>query len=216
MGCPGQTRTIPRRSQPSQRCRETRRTAAARRFLASRPTHRATDCAWAAGQRRPSLRPRCAASAHVIRRAYACGGGGATMRGGTAAGVLEKFFFLFFDFKILRSMQLWHNYVLKDPSLCSDTTVCDNGGSGSRFPGAQRKLKIFPEKRAWLRLVSRGNRHFKRYAAVDRQSSPRSESIFLRQSALEDLTDFSTNGNSSARHSEQVRSRGGGRRRREA
>ncbi|KZV38172.1 tRNA(adenine(34)) deaminase, chloroplastic [Dorcoceras hygrometricum] len=28
--------------------------------------------------------------------------------------------------------------VLKDPSLCSDTTVGDNGGSGSRFPGAQR------------------------------------------------------------------------------
>ncbi|KZV34084.1 protein TRANSPARENT TESTA 12-like [Dorcoceras hygrometricum] len=32
----------------------------------------------------------------------------------------------------------------EDPSLCSDTTVGVNGGSGSRFPGAQRKLKVLP------------------------------------------------------------------------
>ncbi|KZV37751.1 hypothetical protein F511_19819 [Dorcoceras hygrometricum] len=55
-------------------------------------------------------------------------------------------------------------------------------------------------------------------AAVDRQSGPRSETIFLRQSALEYLTDFSTNGFSSSWRSKQVRSRekpgdGGGARR---
>ncbi|KZV47734.1 serine carboxypeptidase-like 11 [Dorcoceras hygrometricum] len=41
---------------------------------------------------------------------------------------------------------------------------------------------------AWLRPVSRGNRHFKRYAAVERQSGPRPEIRFLRQPALEGLT----------------------------
>ncbi|KZV45763.1 hypothetical protein F511_28477 [Dorcoceras hygrometricum] len=30
----------------------------------------------------------------------------------------------------------------RDPSLCSDTTVGDNGGSGSRFPGAQRNTCV--------------------------------------------------------------------------
>ncbi|KZV19733.1 hypothetical protein F511_28595 [Dorcoceras hygrometricum] len=49
-------------------------------------------------------------------------------------------FFLFL--KNSKSDAIWHNNVLKDPSLGSDTTVGDNGGSGSRFPGAQRKLKF--------------------------------------------------------------------------
>ncbi|KZV19158.1 hypothetical protein F511_10049 [Dorcoceras hygrometricum] len=66
-------------------------------------------------------------------------------------------------------MQLWHNYVLKDPSLCSDTTVGDNGGSGSRFPGAA-EIKNAP-----------------RNAAVDRQSGPRPESRHLCHPALEGL-----------------------------
>ncbi|KZV36850.1 zinc finger family protein [Dorcoceras hygrometricum] len=58
MGCPGQAQTIPRINQPSQRCREPRRTAAAR--WRSPPTHHA-----AAG------RTRCRASPRESRRTAA-------------------------------------------------------------------------------------------------------------------------------------------------
>ncbi|KZV54796.1 hypothetical protein F511_04418 [Dorcoceras hygrometricum] len=53
----------------------------------------------------------------------------------------------------------------------NNNSVGDNGGSGSRFPGAQRKFKSFAP----------------RNAAVDRQSSPRPEARILRQPALEGL-----------------------------
>ncbi|KZV40695.1 hypothetical protein F511_24628 [Dorcoceras hygrometricum] len=44
---------------------------------------------------------------------------------------------------------------------------------------------------AWLRPVSRGNQHFKLYAAVDRQSGPRPDSIFLQSACTRKLMDFS-------------------------
>ncbi|KZV42556.1 hypothetical protein F511_19910 [Dorcoceras hygrometricum] len=42
--------------------------------------------------------------------------------------------------------------------------------------------------RAWLRPVSRGNRHFTVDCGRQRQSGPRPETGFLRQPALEGLT----------------------------
>ncbi|KZV36726.1 hypothetical protein F511_07995 [Dorcoceras hygrometricum] len=46
---------------------------------------------------------------------------------------------------------------------------------------------IFLATRAWLRPVSRGNRHFTVDCGGLRQSDPRSETRILRQPALEDL-----------------------------
>ncbi|KZV51704.1 hypothetical protein F511_13116 [Dorcoceras hygrometricum] len=46
----------------------------------------------------------------------------------------------------------------------------------------------FLASRAWLRSVSRGNRHFTVGGGRLRQSDPRSEARLLRQSALEGLT----------------------------
>ncbi|KZV53537.1 inactive protein kinase [Dorcoceras hygrometricum] len=51
-------------------------------------------------------------------------------------------------------------------SLLSKQLLANGGGSGSHFPGAQRKTKISPGKR------------------------PRPDSTFIHQSALEDLTDL--------------------------
>ncbi|KZV29874.1 putative inactive receptor kinase [Dorcoceras hygrometricum] len=86
-------------------------------------------------------------------------------------------------------------------------------GSGSRLPARQRKNKslagrrsiqfinnhvmtihrvflgvTFLATRAWLRPVSRGNRHFTVGGGRLRQSGPRSEGRLLRQPALEGLT----------------------------
>ncbi|KZV28263.1 hypothetical protein F511_02133 [Dorcoceras hygrometricum] len=46
----------------------------------------------------------------------------------------------------------------------------------------------FLATRAWLRLVSRGNRHFTVGGGRLRQSGPRPEGRILRQPALEGLT----------------------------
>ncbi|KZV16731.1 Nuclear-pore anchor [Dorcoceras hygrometricum] len=88
----------------------------------------------------------------------------------------------------------------------------NHGGSGSRLPERQRKNKIGPgydqynskqscydihmvflgvtslETRAWLRPVSRGNRHFTIGGGRLRQSGPRSEARLLCQPTLEGLT----------------------------
>ncbi|KZV24158.1 kinesin-1-like [Dorcoceras hygrometricum] len=89
----------------------------------------------------------------------------------------------------------------------------NRGGSGSRLPARQRKNKNWPGNdqynsyfnhamtihrvflgvtflatRAWLRPVSRGNRHFTVGGGRLRQSGPRPEARLLRQPALEGLT----------------------------
>ncbi|KZV38662.1 hypothetical protein F511_34788 [Dorcoceras hygrometricum] len=58
------------------------------------------------------------------------------------AAATVPFFFCFLILKSSKYDAIWHKNVLKDPSLCSDTTVGDNGGSGSRFPGAQRNTCV--------------------------------------------------------------------------
>ncbi|KZV46013.1 hypothetical protein F511_16175 [Dorcoceras hygrometricum] len=50
------------------------------------------------------------------------------------------------------------------------------------------KIATFLATRAWLRPVSRGNRHFTVDCGRQRQSGPRPETGFLRQPALEGLT----------------------------
>ncbi|KZV40595.1 hypothetical protein F511_09352 [Dorcoceras hygrometricum] len=66
--------------------------------------------------------------------AHAATRDGAAARDGAGSRRPPSFFFCF-DFKN-RDYAIQAQYLLKDPSLCSDTTVGDNGGSGSRFPGA--------------------------------------------------------------------------------
>ncbi|KZV37061.1 hypothetical protein F511_05301 [Dorcoceras hygrometricum] len=72
----------------------------------------------------PKQRPTLGRQARQARhdRAHMCARGkgrGAAIRGGAVAGMLK----LCFDFKIRDLIQSWHKNVLKDPSLCSDTTV---------------------------------------------------------------------------------------------
>ncbi|KZV33502.1 hypothetical protein F511_38283 [Dorcoceras hygrometricum] len=55
---------------------------------------------------------------------------------------LKIFFFCFLIMKFRNSDAIRHIHVLKDPGLGSDTTVCDNGGSGSRFLGRSGSLKF--------------------------------------------------------------------------
>ncbi|KZV46252.1 hypothetical protein F511_08695 [Dorcoceras hygrometricum] len=76
-------------------------------------------------------------------------------------------------------------------------SVGDNGGSGYRFSGEQRKFKSFAP----------------RSAAVDRQSGPRSEARILRQPALEGLKNSTRT--ESPLHGDRSKS-GGARRRRVA
>ncbi|KZV53036.1 DNA binding protein [Dorcoceras hygrometricum] len=61
--------------------------------------------------------------------------------------------------------------------------------------------------RAWLRLVSRGNRHFTVGGGRLRQSGPRSETISLRSACTRRLMDFITNGFSSKSWAEQIPAR---------
>ncbi|KZV34537.1 hypothetical protein F511_21354 [Dorcoceras hygrometricum] len=101
---------------------------------------------------------------------------------------LQNFFFVVFDLKI----EIRYNMaldVLKDSSLCSDTTVEKRWRIRIPLPGAQRKTKSAPESAPGSNQIYKKTGS-SRYAAVDRQSGPRPESIFLRQSALEDLKDF--------------------------
>ncbi|KZV22884.1 hypothetical protein F511_08864 [Dorcoceras hygrometricum] len=193
MGCPGQARTKPR-TQNSRRNAATctpdgGRTAApatlaacgsyiagVRRLHTKQPSQRCHVYA----RRRPHGGARHASSVWQLhcRRAAAtvpaCSGYSDCMR------QLQCWSFFF-----------WHKNVLKDPSLRSDTTVGDNGRSESRFPGAQRKFKICPEKR------------------------PRPETRILRQPALEGLTNLART--ESPRHADRNKSNhvitGGGRRR---
>ncbi|KZV42395.1 putative pectinesterase/pectinesterase inhibitor 13 [Dorcoceras hygrometricum] len=63
----------------------------------------------------------------------------------------------------------------------------------------------FLATRAWLRLVSRGNRHFTVGGGRLRQSGPRPETISLRSACTRRLKDFIANGFSSKSWPEQVR-----------
>ncbi|KZV32541.1 hypothetical protein F511_33014 [Dorcoceras hygrometricum] len=161
MGCPGQARTKPiRKNKPSQRCRETRRMAAAAniqhaalgRMLgrdkrgswriqhAREQHHRAPIIAHTSATHRPPCEKEAATNCANVREIVA------TRRPLFAA---------------MRGQRAGNN-VLKDPSLGSDTTVGKyGGGSGSHFPGRSGKTKPCWRLGAWLRPVSRGNRHFK-------------------------------------------------------
>ncbi|KZV18380.1 hypothetical protein F511_24902 [Dorcoceras hygrometricum] len=61
--------------------------------------------------------------------------------------------------------------------------------------------------RAWLRPVSRGNRHFTVGGGRLRQSGPRPETISLRSACTRRLMDFITNGLSSKSWPEQIPAR---------
>ncbi|KZV27994.1 hypothetical protein F511_27320 [Dorcoceras hygrometricum] len=61
--------------------------------------------------------------------------------------------------------------------------------------------------RAWLRPVSRGNRHFTVGGGRLRQSGPRPETISLRSSCTRRVMDFITNGFSSKSWPEQIPAR---------
>ncbi|KZV38447.1 DNA binding protein [Dorcoceras hygrometricum] len=63
----------------------------------------------------------------------------------------------------------------------------------------------FLATRAWLRPVSRGNRHFTVGGGRLRQSGPRPETISLRSACNIRLKDFIANGFSSKSWPEQVR-----------
>ncbi|KZV41631.1 hypothetical protein F511_23128 [Dorcoceras hygrometricum] len=105
---------------------------------------------------------------HVAATVPACGGYSACVRRiqcrRAAASVPSCFFFCFLILKNSKSDAIRHNYVLKDTSLGSKTTVGDNGGS-----------------------VSRGTA---KAALETPQSGPRPEAGFLRQPALEGLTNL--------------------------
>ncbi|KZV47733.1 hypothetical protein F511_11936 [Dorcoceras hygrometricum] len=119
------------------RCRAKRGVFQRHRALgtAHSPDQRATICTRAVGQCLAITRSSGQRSAAMRgQRAYSARGG---------AWQPSKFFFCLIS-KLSYRCNSGNNYVLKDPSLSSDTTVGDNGGSGSRFLGAQRKSKIAP------------------------------------------------------------------------
>ncbi|KZV42346.1 hypothetical protein F511_40409 [Dorcoceras hygrometricum] len=73
------------------------------------------------------------------------------------------------------------------------------------------KIATLLATRAWLRPVSRGNRHFTVDCGRQRQSGPRPDTRLLRQPALERPDEIGANGFSSSSWSEQIpAARGGG------
>ncbi|KZV27027.1 hypothetical protein F511_07848 [Dorcoceras hygrometricum] len=78
--------------------------------------------------------------------------------------------------------------VLREKSARSRSLSVKPLGTGDHSPPSFEPRTSHAHQ---LRLGSSPNHTVLREAAVDRQSGPRPESIFLRQSALEDLMDFS-------------------------
>ncbi|KZV29425.1 hypothetical protein F511_18693 [Dorcoceras hygrometricum] len=108
---------------------------------------------------------RHARQARMLPRAHMhAGGGGGRRHARRRRGRCATKFFLF-DFKISRSDAIWHNYVLKDPSLSSDTTVGIQWRIRIPFPGAQRKSKVAPRNEGLTRS-------FDEYSPSARTRSP--------------------------------------------
>ncbi|KZV41433.1 hypothetical protein F511_19677 [Dorcoceras hygrometricum] len=106
-----------------------------------------------------------------------------------AAASRPKPIFFCFQFQISRSRCNSGNDVLKDPSLCSDTTVGTWWRIRIPLPGAQRKNKNCPES---VQYINKGNKIIHRMLEIvtllaSRRLAP---TRFTRKLALHDLTDF--------------------------
>ncbi|KZV33498.1 hypothetical protein F511_37309 [Dorcoceras hygrometricum] len=86
----------------------------------------------------------------------------------------------------------------------------NRGGSGSRLPATQRKFKIGAGKRAWLRPVSRGNRHFTVGGGRLRLIRSTTGSKVPSSACTRRPDEISTDVNSSKSWPEQIPARGGG------
>ncbi|KZV34386.1 hypothetical protein F511_29883 [Dorcoceras hygrometricum] len=90
-------------------------------------------------------RPLCASNAHIMRAHMREAAGGCRRPRRRPAAII-KIFFLFYNSEISRSTCNSGNNVLKDPSLCSDTTVGIAVADPDPTSRAQRKNKNCPER----------------------------------------------------------------------
>ncbi|KZV49957.1 hypothetical protein F511_04265 [Dorcoceras hygrometricum] len=174
--------------------------------LATAGLHRAKDCAASSSQRpismreaAPSIRPPCATSAHDIARparsramvsAAACSG-----RQAKTNFVVQS------EIRELDAIQA--TIVLKDPSLGSETTVGETVADPD--PVSRRRSGS-----AWLRPVSRGNRHFTEGGGRLRLIRSTTGSKVPSSACTRRPDEISTDGNFSKSWPEQIPARGGG------
>ncbi|KZV57721.1 hypothetical protein F511_24403 [Dorcoceras hygrometricum] len=125
-------------------------------------------------QRRPNVRPLRAATSEAVLRA--------AQHRATSAAVMR-------DHRASRARPAAHDQWRNIAQRFARNTAASAGHCASSVrPLADKRLITLLETRAWLRPVSRGNRHFTVGGGRLRQSGPRPEERLLRQPALEGLT----------------------------
>ncbi|KZV52933.1 hypothetical protein F511_18045 [Dorcoceras hygrometricum] len=153
------------------------------------------DCAWSLAMAGHHARPARMASRALLLVRWASARGG-----GRPVVFFKKNLFRFLK---TRSDAIWHYCIDQIRTLALIPLLGNRGGSGSCLPVFLGVT--FLATRAWLRPVSRGNRHFTVGGGRLRQSGPRPEMISLRSACTRRLKDFIANGFSSKSWPEQVR-----------